>query len=140
MNALTLNTDARAASQGADRTLFGQRGSSAGQSDFASVLGKVKQRGDETVEDYARRTAENFVAIGLVQPLLKKFRESNQAAAPFSPTQAEKQFQGLADAELAQRMVHARGFAVVDKITEQLVARAKGAAKPATTEGVEVAA
>ncbi|HMN40138.1 MAG TPA: hypothetical protein PKE29_04785 [Phycisphaerales bacterium] len=143
MDAPTLNVDARSAVQAGDGALFGRGTASTGASDFGSVLGKMQQAGDETPAAFARRTAENFVAIGLVQPLLKQMRESNHAAPPFAPTEAEKQFQGLADAELAQRMVRAARFPVVDKIAERLMDRYRaGAALRAETTGagVEVAA
>jgi Rod binding domain-containing protein len=104
MEALTLNTAVRNAPQQGDAALFERNAAGAtrsGGSDFGSVLGKVQQRGNEDPATFARRSAENFVAIGLVQPLLKQMRESNHAAPPFAPTDGEKQFQGLADAELA---------------------------------------
>lgn len=138
MDALTLNTDPRAGALAGDAALFGRGASRSSPSDFAAVLGKVQQGADEDAAAFARRSAENFVAIGLVQPLLKQMRESNHAAPPFAPTEAEKQFQGLADAELAQRMVHASRFPVVDKIAERLMERSRSGAQAAANAGVEV--
>ena len=134
MDALTLNVDARNAAQAGDAALFGHGKTRLSGSDFASVLGKTQQGADEDAEAFARRSAENFVAIGLVQPLLKQLRDSNHTAPPFGPTQGEKQFQGLADAELAQRMVHASRFGIVDKIADSLMQRARQKAEASAAD------
>jgi len=102
------------------------------RANFASVLGKIQQREDETPDQFARRSAESFVSLTLVQPILKKLRETSQAAPPFAPTDAEKQFRGLADAELAQRIVHAAHFPLVDRVTQWMLD--KSAAR-ATVQG-----
>lgn len=96
------------------------------QSDFASVLGRVQTRPDESVEDLARRSAEQFVAMALVQPLLKQLRDSNHAAPPFAPSQGEKQFQSLMDAEVAQRMVRAAHFPLVDRLAQDMLTKVSG--------------
>ncbi|HVU64840.1 MAG TPA: hypothetical protein VHC70_12745 [Phycisphaerales bacterium] len=129
--ALSLDTDPRAAVQPDDAALFRRGNGTAEGSDrasFASVLGKLRQDGHESPEAYARRSAESFVAIGLVQPVLKKLRESNNAAPPFAPTDAEKQFRSLADADLAQHIVHAKNFPLVDRIARQLIEKARSRA------------
>jgi Rod binding domain-containing protein len=97
------------------------------EGDFASLLGKSSDVPGETPEAKARRAAEQFVSTALIQPILKQLRESSSAAPPFAPTQGEKQFQGLIDTELAQRMVRASNFPIVDRIAEQLSARIKPA-------------
>lgn len=112
-----------------DAALFSPRRDRTASSDFASVLGKAQAKADETPEEFARRSAESFVAIGLIQPLLQQLRESNHAAPPFAPTGGEKQFQGLMDAELAQRMVQRTNFPLVERITAKLLE--KHNAKPA---------
>jgi Rod binding domain-containing protein len=145
MEALALNTDARSTAQAGDAALFGRQSVRGGTSasEFSSVLGKIQQREDEDPEAFARRSAENFVAIGLVQPLLKQMRESNHAAPPFAPTQAEKQFQGLADAELAQRMVRVSNFPLVNKIADKLLEKYRAKTEnttPAAEAKVEVTA
>jgi len=84
------------------------------QASFRAVLGRV------SAGEPARDAAERFVAMALVHPLLKEFRESNQAAPPFAPTEAEKQFGALLDAELANRVVRAAGFPLVDRLAREL--------------------
>lgn len=93
---------------------------------FASVLGRARNSGatgsgDESPEQVARRSAESLVAMTFIQPLLKQLRDTSTAAPPFAPTQGEKQFQGLMDAELAQRMVRKGNFPIVERITQQLL-------------------
>ncbi len=96
--------------------------------DFAAVLGRMGSRAGETDEQMARRSAENFVAMIFVQPLLKQLRSGNHAAPPFAPTDGEKQFQGVGDAELAQRIVRATNFPLVDRITQDVLKKSRGAA------------
>lgn len=112
-----------------DRALFagsGEDGRTGRQLDFASVLGRAQARPDESVEDVARRSAEQFVSMALVQPLLKQMRESNHAAPPFAPSQGEKQFQSLMDAEVAQRMVRAAHFPLVDRLARDMLMKVSG--------------
>lgn len=82
--------------------------------------------------DPARAAAEEFVALTFVQPILKQLRESNQTAAPFAPGQAEKAFQGLADEEIAKRIVRASQWGLVDRIASDLAKAQKPAETPAT--------
>lgn len=112
-----------------DRALFAGSGEDAQtgrQHDFASVLGRAQARPDESVEEVARRSAEQFVSMALVQPLLKQMRESNHAAPPFAPSQGEKQFQSLMDAEVAQRMVRAAHFPLVDRLARDMLMKVSG--------------
>lgn len=125
---LTLNTDPRAAAQPGDAALFRRDGNGDDRSErasFASVLGKAQKGSHETIEQYSRRTAESFVAIGLVQPVLQKLRETNNAAPPFAPTDGEKQFRSLADAALAQEIVASKNFPLVDHIAKKLIEKAR---------------
>jgi Rod binding domain-containing protein len=57
--------------------------------------------------------------------MLKLFRDSNHAAPPFAPTPAEKQFGGLMDTELAQRIVTAKHFPIVDSVAKKLLENVK---------------
>lgn len=104
------------------------------ESDFASLLGKATSPDtSRTPEQSARQAAEQFVALTFVQPLLKQLRESNSAAAPFAPGEGEKQFQGLIDADIAQRMVSRSNFPLVDRLTSDLLkARARLTGEPQT--------
>ena len=89
---------------------------------FASLLAKSGSKNSaQTPEQKARSAAEQFVAVALVQPLLKQLRETNNAAPPFAPTSGEKQFQSLYDAEIAQRMVKAAHFPLVDRLSNDLL-------------------
>lgn len=94
------------------------------QRSFLSVLGK---RVDEPVADgpdeQARHIAEQLVSISFIQPMLKQLRATNNAAPPFAPTQAEKQFRALTDADLANQIVHAKQFPLVDRLSHDLLKR-----------------
>lgn len=68
----------------------------------------------------AREAAEGFVAQALVLPVLRQLRSSNQASAPFAPGAYERQFAGLLDQDIAQRIVRARGFGLVDTVVARL--------------------
>ena len=107
-----------------DTVLFNRPDNDQSRADFASVLGKTQNDPNEDPATKARRTAENFVSIALVQPLLKQLRESDHTAAPFGPSDGEKQFRGLMDAQLAQRVVRAAHFPLVERIASDLAKRA----------------
>jgi Rod binding domain-containing protein len=78
-------------------------------------------------EPTARQAAEDLVAITLVQPILAQLRESNQAAAPFGPTDVERRFGHMWDAEIARRMVQSRGFGLVDAVARSVQMRVDSA-------------
>jgi Rod binding domain-containing protein len=82
-----------------------------------------------TPREQARAAAEEFVSVALVQPLLMQLRASNSAAPPFAPTQGEKQFQSLLDAELARQITRSSRFAIVDRLATDLLTRGVGAGK-----------
>ncbi|QOJ01780.1 MAG: hypothetical protein HRU70_15365 [Phycisphaeraceae bacterium] len=87
---------------------------------FREVLGRADTAG-KPPETVARDAAEQFVAMTFVQPMLKGLRDSGGAAAPFAPTQAEKQFRGLLDADLARRIVGASNWPLVDRLARDLL-------------------
>ncbi len=91
------------------------------QDDFASVLARARGAGGRTAEESARAAAEEFVSITLVQPLLAGLREGNGAAPPFAPSRGERQFQSLLDAHVAQQVVRAAQFPLVDRLARQLM-------------------
>jgi Rod binding domain-containing protein len=93
------------------------------QESFLSVLGKKTNETPLTPAAKARDVAEQYVSIALVQPLLKQLRETSNAAPPFAPTQAEKQFRALTDADLAQRIVRAKQFPLIDRLARDLLKR-----------------
>ena len=80
----------------------------------------VKEDADvESKRAEAQAAAEGLVATSFIKPILTQVRESNNAPPPFGPTQAEKQFGSLLDNELADEIVHAAQFPLVDKLVEK---------------------
>jgi hypothetical protein len=106
------------------------------QRSFAAVLGRAgvgllgsktdARLGASTPADKAREAAEQLVAIGLIQPVLKEFREGNRASPPFAPSPGERQFRALLDAELAQRIARAARFPLVERLAHELLKRSAG--------------
>lgn len=96
---------------------------------FGEVLGLARGTNPDATPEQkradAREAAEKLVASTFIEPLLKSMRESNQAAAPFAPTQGEKQFRGLIDARVAESVVRRSNLSIVDRVTDTLV-RAAG--------------
>ena len=95
------------------------------QQRFASVLSIEQRRAGVKLppEEESRRAAESLVSIAFVQPLLGELREGTWAAPPFQPTQAEKQFRALGDAAMAQDLVHASRWPLVDRIAADMAKR-----------------
>jgi Rod binding domain-containing protein len=96
------------------------------QSAFAAAMGKQLSShpdADQTPEQRAREAAEQLVTQSFVLPLLKQMRETDHTAPPFAPSQAEKQFRALGDAGLAQQIVHAARFPLVDRLARDLLKR-----------------
>ncbi len=117
---MTMPSDPDLLRAGSGAVLGAARAPETDRSSFARVLGQVTSDA-ATPEQAARRSAESLVSMTFVQPLLKQLRETSKAAAPFAPTQGERQFQGLLDAELAERLVRKGNFPIVDRITQQLL-------------------
>jgi Rod binding domain-containing protein len=98
--------------------------SSIDQADFSAVLGRHNvglAAAPSTSDAAARKAAQEFVSIALVQPILTEARETSMAAEPFAPSSAEKQLQSLQDAALAQRITSAAHFPLIDRLTRDLV-------------------
>ncbi len=95
------------------------------QSQFSRLL--AGERARPVGEDEALQIARDLVAVSLVQPLLKEWRDSEQSPPPFGPGQAEKQFRALQDANLAQELTRASHFPLVDRLARDL--RRGGAAE-----------
>lgn len=93
--------------------------------DFQTLLGRVTSTGDQSPEELARKSAEQFVAMTFVQPLLKQMRESDHSAAPFAQTQGQKQFQSLIDADLSQKIVRASNFPLVNRLQSDLLEKVR---------------
>lgn len=96
------------------------------QEEFASIIGRKRYLGKVTPEEQAREAAEDFVSISFVQPVLAQLRSTNSASAPFAPTRGEQQFQAMADAQLAQKIVRASDFPLVSRLAHDLLRRGNG--------------
>jgi Rod binding domain-containing protein len=101
------------------------------QESFAAVLARAGTRGAKAPAAAAREAAEQIVSVTLVQPLLMRLRESNMAAPPLAPSRGERQFQSLMDAHVAQEVVKAANFPLVDELARRLLRDATPAAAPA---------
>ncbi len=77
--------------------------------------------GDEITPEQARKAAEEFVSMSLVQPVLAELRKMNKAYGAFAPGAHEKQFGPLMDAEIAMRMTKAQNFPLVDAVARNLL-------------------
>lgn len=67
----------------------------------------------------ARQAAGQLVASVFVIPLLSKLRETSWGEGPFAPNIAEKRFGPLLDQQIADRIVEASNFEIVDAIAER---------------------
>jgi len=109
----------RSAAAPADRMMTGE------QRSFMDVMGQGGRSGPGlgpgAAESEARDAAEQLVAITFVQPVLQQLRDSNDAAPPFAPTQGERQFRALLDAELAREIASAAQFPLVDRLARDLL-------------------
>lgn len=100
------------------------------QRSFAAALGAARRaegieaREGRTDEAKAREAAEMLVSTTLVEPVLKQLRESNNAAPPFGPTPAEKQFGALLDHRLSHDIVKSANFPMVDRLARDLLRNA----------------
>jgi Rod binding domain-containing protein len=90
---------------------------------FSQVISRASAKADQTPQERARTGAEQLVATALVQPILKQMRESNNAAPPFAPNEAERSFRSFMDAALAQRMVSSQRWGLVDQLARRMLGR-----------------
>lgn len=88
------------------------------QRDFAAVI--ARDDANPRAEGSARRAAEDFVAMAFVEPLLAQMRETNNAAPPFAPGPAEKQFGEIMDQVMSRQIVRASRFPLVDRLEADL--------------------
>jgi hypothetical protein len=95
---------------------------------FSEILAQARTNPGDTPEMQARKAAEQLVSTALVQPIFKRLRDSNNAAAPFAPNQAERTFGAMRDAALAQRMVGSQRWALVDQLARRMLAKVPGTA------------
>ena len=88
---------------------------------FLSALERARHA--DPVEEKAREAAEDFIASTLIKPVLAQMREMNDAAPPFGPGAHEKAFAGMVDDMIAERIVHAQRFTLVERIAKDMQAR-----------------
>lgn len=95
------------------------------QESFSSVMARSSlSEQNKEPETVAREAAEQMVSINFVQPLLKSLRESSSAAEPFAPSDGEKQFMTLMDAQTAQNIVRAADFPLVERLASDMLNKA----------------
>ncbi|MDX9910435.1 MAG: hypothetical protein RBS39_01250 [Phycisphaerales bacterium] len=127
MDGLGMDTTITPGAMSLSTPLAGGAGLASRQSAFRDVLAQASGRGDartrETPEQRARSAAEQLVAISFVQPILAQVREAKDAAPPFAPTEAEKQFGALMDARVAHELVRGSRLPLVDRLAQNLLAR-----------------
>lgn len=100
------------------------------QGSFAEAMGIAERRiggGVADREARAREAAEQLVATAFVRPVLASLRGSEGAAEPFAPTTAEKQFGAIQDQRLADELVRAARFPLVDRLARDLLRSGGGA-------------
>ncbi len=86
---------------------------------------------EKTLREKAHEAAEQFVASSLVIPILATLRANTFGAeGPFAPNMAEKRFGPVFDQQIADRVVQAANFPIVDMIADRYVEYMTG--KPAT--------
>ncbi len=91
------------------------------QRDFSAVI--ARDNTPSSAEGSARRAAEDFVAMAFVEPLLAELREGNNAAPPFAPGPAEKQFGEIMDQVMSRQIVRASNFGLVDRLEADMSRR-----------------
>ncbi len=101
--------------------------------DFLSAVNESVEKGfarqvqdDVKIDDDARKAAEGLVSTTFIEPILKQVRESNDAPPPFGPGKGEKQFGAILDTKLADQIVHAANFPLVERIAAQLMRNMPG--------------
>lgn len=94
--------------------------------------------GGEGPQADARRAAEGLVSTSFIEPILKQTRESNNAPPPFGPSNVEKQFGALLDSRLADDIVHAANFPLVDRIAEELTRNMPASESTAQTPRIDI--
>ncbi len=88
-------------------------------------------RSEDRSAQQARTAAEQLVSIALVQPMLKRVRESNNAAPPFGANKGSKTFGTMLDAAYAAEMTSSTRWGLIDSVAQRMMARLNPAANPA---------
>lgn len=134
IDAISITSSLGASAHAPELNLSGRRLADA-QETFARTLNRAREGAPEGREARAQEAAEELVAITFVQPILAQLRETNNAAAPFGPTPAEKQFGSLQDARLAQDIVRASRFPLVDRLARNMLNKSEAGAPTPVSQG-----
>lgn len=98
--------------------LAGAANSEPGGQSFAESLQQAAQAHGRPA---AREAATQLVASALLVPVLDAIYERPLAEPPFAPTAAEKRFAPLLSQHLADRIIGAANFSLVDAILDRLL-------------------
>ncbi len=96
----------------------GAVGAEQGGKSFAKSLQKAAQAHGRPA---ARQAATELVASALLVPVLDAMYERPFAKAPFAPTAAEKRFAPLLSQHMADRIIGAANFSLVNTILDRLL-------------------
>jgi hypothetical protein len=88
---------------------------------FDAALARARKDLAASPQGRAREAAEQLVATSLVNPLLKMVRESTKAVGPFAPGAGERTFGQMQDAIVAQRLVKAAHWPLVDTLAQRML-------------------
>ncbi len=96
----------------------GGAGAAQGRESFALALQEEAQTHGRSA---ARQAATELVASALLVPVLDAMYERPLAEPPFAPTAAEKRFAPMLSQHLADRIIGAANFPLVDTILDRLL-------------------
>jgi hypothetical protein len=94
-------------------------------SELLKVNDTKTDRIPETTSDTVRHSAQEFVALSLVQPVLAAARNDPFRASMFHGGQAEDAFGQQLDAQLAQRITQRANLPVVDAVYRRIMSLAQ---------------
>lgn len=99
-----------------------------GQRSFDKALGRAQSAASTPAskQEEARAAAEELVARALVQPIMAKMRESRDTAEPFGPSEVERAFGSISDAQFADRLTKSGNWSLVDVVAKKIMNAGKG--------------
>jgi hypothetical protein len=117
IDAISITSSLGASAHAPELNLSGRRLADA-QETFARTLNRAREGAPEGREARAQEAAEELVAITFVQPI-----------------PAEKQFGSLQDARLAQDIVRASRFPLVDRLARNMLSKSEAGAPTPVSQG-----
>ena len=87
---------------------------------FQKELGAGESTGSRKAE--TREAAVQLVSSAFIKPILAQLRESRSTDGPFAPGPAEKRFGPLLDERVADQLVEASNFNLIDVIADRFMA------------------